>query len=295
MAADPPKSPPPAPKRSSGGRIFKVVLTIMLLSGALVALAWYTWGLRKRHEKTSGELTKTTAAQKECSTKLDAEKRHSGDLDKLLAACTTESNSVKTKGAADEKVNAALSENLKASRTELDELRKQRAEADKRLAAFTALTEKFRKMIDAGNVQVVVRDGRMVMKLPAGILFDSGSAELSKPGQMALMEVAVILKGFTDRHFMIAGHTDNVPPAKGAKYSPNWALSTLRAVTVTEFLIGAGMKPESLVAAGYGEFDPVSKSNKSENRRIEIVLLPNIEELPQMPDPGTTKPATPDK
>ena len=76
---------------------------------------------------------------------------------------------------------------------------------------------------------------------------------------------------------------------------PMVSLSTLRAVTVTEFLIGAGMKPESLVAAGYGEFDPVSKSNKSENRRIEIVLLPNIEELPQMPDPGTTKPATPDK
>lgn len=211
-----------------------------------------------------------------------AQRQH--DLD----SCRTGKSAAETRA-------GALDESMKASAAELDELRKQRAEADKRLAAFTALTEKFRKMIDAGNVQVVVRDGRMVMKLPAGILFDSGSAELSKPGQMALMEVAVILKGFTDRHFMIAGHTDNVPPAKGAKYSSNWALSTLRAVTVTEFLIGAGMKPESLVAAGYGEFDPVSKSNKSENRRIEIVLLPNIEELPQMPDPGTTKPATPDK
>lgn len=287
MAADPPKSPPPAPKRSSGGRIFKVVLTIMLLSGALVALAWYTWGLRKRHEKTSGELTKTTAAQKECSTKLDAEKRHSGDLDKLLAACTTESNSVKTKGAADEKVNAALSENLKASRTELDELRKQRADSERRLAAFQALTAKFQKMIDTGTLRVRVRNGRMLVELPAGVLFGSGKAELSDKGNAALTAVAGVLKELGDRHFLVAGHTDS-DPIKDSPYSDNWELSVARALRVVKYLISAGMPAGSLAAAGYAEFDPAaknkSKKGKQLNRRIEIVLEPRIDELPKLPE-----------
>ena len=55
-------------------------------------------------------------------------------------------------------------------------------------------------------------------------------------------------------------------------------------MTVTEFLIGAGMRPQQLAAAGYSQYDPVSKKNKQENRRIEIVLQPSIDELPQFPE-----------
>jgi hypothetical protein len=44
------------------------------------------------------------------------------------------------------------------------------------------------------------------------------------------------------------------------------------------------MRPQQLVAAGYSEFDPVSKTRKGENRRIEIALLPSIDELPQFPE-----------
>lgn len=63
-------------------------------------------------------------------------------------------------------------------------------------------------------------------------------------------------------------------------------------MVVTEFLIGAGMRPQQLVAAGYSEYDPVSKTRKQENRRIEIALLPSIDELPQFPeDLGQPAPA----
>lgn len=62
-------------------------------------------------------------------------------------------------------------------------------------------------------------------------------------------------------------------------------------MTVTEFLISAGMRPQQLVAAGYSEYDPVSKARKQENRRIEIALLPTIDELPQFPEELTTGPA----
>jgi len=202
------------------------------------------------------------------------------DLEAKLAAVTKERDAAT--GSADE-----VAKSLKSTKAELEELRKQRAEAEKRLAAFKALTAKFQKMIDAGKLKVKVRGGRMILELPAGILFASGKAEVSKEGQTVLQEVAVTLKELADRKFLIAGHTDNVP-LKSAKYKDNWDLSSARALTVTKFMIGAGMPPASVAAAGYAEFDPVAdnttEEGKQQNRRIEIILVPNIEELPGMPE-----------
>jgi chemotaxis protein MotB len=198
--------------------------------------------------------------------------------------------------AARESAEKGLSEttsSLQATQAELEELRRQRLEIEKRLAAFKALTAKFQKMIDTGRLEVVVRDGRMIVKLPAGVLFDSGKAELSRDGELALMEVAVVLRDLADRKLMVVGHTDSVP-LKSAEYADNRQLSVARALNVTRFLVTAGIKPENLVSAGYGEHDPV-QSNKTEagrkaNRRIEIVVLPNLDELGPLP-PEMTAPA----
>jgi chemotaxis protein MotB len=272
----------PAPRQPGGGSRawLRVGLILALLVVALAGLGYYSWNLRGAHQVATRERASFLDQSRNCKLALTKSNARADGLDKQLASCGTERDTAKTHGVESEKVSVALQANLQASRAELDDLRKSRAEAEKRVAAFAALTDKFRKMIDTGKIQVQVRSGRMVMKLPAGILFDSGSAELSKAGELAIMEVAVILKGFPDRNFMVAGHTDDVPPARGARYASNWELSTARAVKVTEFLISAGMKASSLVAAGYAENDPVSKTNKQENRRIEIILLPNIEELP---------------
>ena len=61
----------------------------------------------------------------------------------------------------------------------------------------------------------------MIMKLPEDILFASGSAELSDKGKAALSEVANNLKTLPERNFMVAGHTDNIPPSKYAQYRSN--------------------------------------------------------------------------
>ncbi len=261
----------------------KLILIIIGLVAALGATGYFAWGFRTKKIAAEKDLRAALRDKSAMASDLEKEKTRASELDLSVGARTKERDDALAKATTDAKTNESLQANLKASKAELDELRTARAEAEKRIASFKELTSKFQKMIDTGKINVQVRDGRMLMKLPAGILFDSGSAELSKEGQMAIMEVAVILKDFKDRNFMVAGHTDNVAPAKGAKYKSNWELSTARAVTVTEFLISAGMKPTALVAAGYGEHDPVSKSNKAENRRIEIVLLPRIEELPAMP------------
>ena len=261
----------------------KVALVLALAAGGA---GYYAWHLRGKHAAAEKGFAENKAAYDACARELDGIKKHDSELGSQLTSVTAAAERGKAEKESSEKTLNQMQADLKATRGELEELRRQRLETEKRLAVFKDLTSKFQKMIDAGRLQVVLRDGRMIVKLPAAVLFPSGKADLSREGEMALMEVAVILKHIPDRSFLVAGHTDNVD-VKNSVYRNNWELSTARAVRVTEFLISAGMKPERLAAAGYAEYDPV-KSNKSEagrqeNRRIEIGLQPKIEELPQMP------------
>jgi chemotaxis protein MotB len=213
----------------------------------------------------------TEAARKDLEAKLaDAQKR-SDELNKLLQGTAADKDK--------------LDKLLQASNSQLEELAKQKAAADARAATYKSLTDKLSSMISAGKLSVKIRKGRMLISLPNDVLFDSGSATLKKAGQDAVAQVAQALAEFSDRQFLVAGHTDD-QPIHTRRFPSNWELSTERAVTVTRFLIEKGMKPDSLGALGYGEFDPVvpndSPEHRAQNRRIEIQLQPNLSELPSM-------------
>ena len=175
---------------------------------------------------------------------------------------------------------------LKASKAELAELRKARAQAELRAAQYRKLTAKLANMVRAGKLSVKIRNGKMVIQLPNNVLFDQGKTELKADGQQALAEVAGIIATF-DRQYLIAGHTDNVPISSG-RFASNWDLSAARAVEVVSFLEKNGVPQKKLAAAGYGEFDPVASNETKEgqalNRRIEIILMPNLDELPAIPE-----------
>jgi chemotaxis protein MotB len=174
-----------------------------------------------------------------------------------------------------------------ATEKELAELRRQKEAAEKRIAAYKVLQQKFRALVDTGKLQVAFRNGQMTLKLPSGILFPSGSAELTKAGQAALAEVVKILIELKDRRFVVAGHTD-IQPIKTAAFKNNWYLSTARANSVVQFMIKQQFPAKNLAAAGYGEFDPVAPNDtdqgREQNRRIEVILVPNLEELPTLAD-----------
>lgn len=172
-----------------------------------------------------------------------------------------------------------------ATVAELEELRRQRDAQEQRLTAYRELQQKFRALVDSGKLEIGFRNGQMVVKLPSSILFPSGSDKLSPAGEQALAAVTAVLVEFKDRRFLVAGHTDNVP-IKTRTFRNNWVLSTARAVAVVESMIGNGMPAANLAAAGYGAEDPVatndSEPNRELNRRIEIILVPNLSELPQL-------------
>jgi chemotaxis protein MotB len=178
-----------------------------------------------------------------------------------------------------------LKAGLQDAEQRLEELRKAKAAAEARAATFRTLVEKLRSMIDSGQIKVTIRNGRMLIALPNDVLFDSGKTAVKAEGKAAIAKIAQVLTTIPDRRFLVVGHTDNVP-IKTARFRSNWELSTARAVEVAQLLLTGGMKPEVLGAAGYAEFDPAgpndSAEGKAQNRRIEIVLEPNLSDLPNL-------------
>ncbi len=179
-----------------------------------------------------------------------------------------------------------------ATRAELEELRRQKAAAEARLKLFEDFLAKFKKMIEAGKLDITVRRGQIVLALGTDILFDTGKTEIKPDGKVALGEVAEALRGVTGRRFQVAGHTDTLP-IKTKEFPSNWELSAARAVAVVKLLVEKGVKSDAVSAAGYAEYDPAqgnaTDKGRAKNRRIEIVIVPNIEDLVKMPELGRPK------
>ncbi len=182
-----------------------------------------------------------------------------------------------------------LQQELKESNLQIALLKDLEAERKKRNEIYAQFVSRLQQMIDAGELSVTIKNGRIVIELPNNILFDSGRSQLNAAGKKAIAQVAETLSQFTDRRFQVEGHTDD-KPIKSARFPSNWELSSARALAVLHLLIDAGMEPTNVSAAGYGEFQPKGDNTTPEgrqlNRRIEIVMLPNLnilsDEIPKL-------------
>ncbi len=162
-------------------------------------------------------------------------------------------------------------------------------ETKKRNAIYARFVQQLQKMIDGGQLTVTIENGRIVINLPENVLFASGNAVVNSDGRIALTNIADVLKDFTDRKFQIEGHTDSVP-IKSSSFPSNWELSTARALSVLHLMIEKGVLSTNVSAAGFGEFHPRADNDTKEgralNRRIEIIMLPNLDilssELPKV-------------
>jgi chemotaxis protein MotB len=114
------------------------------------------------------------------------------------------------------------------------------------------------------------------------VLFDSGQAVLNPEGRTELDQLATALLELERQIppeiawvLRVDGHTD-VRPIANIQFPSNWALSAARAISVVQYLISKGVSPQLLVAAGFGEFQPLDAANTEDayrrNRRIELKL-----------------------
>ncbi len=214
---------------------------------------------------------------------LNAARRHNKELGTKLGFFEKQIAELKSKMKVMEddsiRLRHRFRQRLQATQKELAELARKRQEAEAQAKMFRDLTEKFRKLIDAGTLSITIIHGRMVLKLKSAILFPSGRAKLRQAGKDTLAAIAEVLKTISGKHFQVAGHTDDRPVHR-SRYKDNWWLSVARAVRVVEFLQKQGVPPQNLSAAGFSQYQPVannaSPEGRKQNRRIEITLLPSI-------------------
>lgn len=203
-----------------------------------------------------------------------------------------------------------LGATTKDARAKLDELNKALAEYKARADQLAAIEARYRELrnrlekLAKVGVKFAVRNNRMVIQLPGDVLFDSGKDELKKEGKEVLGQVADVIRNDSDlktRTFQVAGHTDDATYPPNGPFKDNWGLSLARARQVLLFLVtpvdggpkargkgpfGGGLDQTKLSAAGFGETQPEagavgtqSEEDKKKNRRVELVLQPNVDEM----------------
>jgi chemotaxis protein MotB len=251
---------------------------------------------KSTYEATVAELSKTKSSLNEAKNtialqneQIKAQKIQISKNREEIAKTKDELEKLNKNKAALEEEYKQTQELLSASQNKLKTMQQIEAETKKRNEIYARFVSQLQKMIDAGQLSVSIEKGRIVINLPDNVLFKTGHANVNAEGQKVLKEIANVLKEFKDRRFQVEGHTDNVP-IKSSRYPSNWELSTARALNVVHLMIQEGMNPQNISAAGYGEFQPRADNETPEgrklNRRIEIIMLPNLEilsnELPKL-------------
>jgi len=137
------------------------------------------------------------------------------------------------------------------------------------------------------GLTVEQRDGKVYVSMENKLLFKSGSWAVGSEGRTAIEQLGTVLADNPDIAVLIEGHTDNDPFSSGGQISNNWDLSTKRATAIVQILSeNQAINPESLTAAGRGEFAPIASNDttegKARNRRIEVVLKPKLDEITKL-------------
>ncbi len=227
-------------------------------------------------EKTEAEKTEVTSEKEAVEAKaekLDSDLREVNTENEILAKKVTEMG---------QNVEALVGEKSEL-RQEVEELDRMRAAAEARNKEYNKVFAKLKKMVDAGTLQIRFRGGRMLVQMSSDVVFPPGGTRIKPEAEAAIRELADTISSFPDRKFQVIGHSD-ATPIKTARFPSNWELSSQRAIEVVKVMVDAGVDPGMISAAGSAEFDPVAENdtaeNKALNRRVEIVFLPKLDELP---------------
>jgi len=139
------------------------------------------------------------------------------------------------------------------------------------------------------GLTVEQRDGKLYVSLENSLLFASGSWTVNDMGKQAINELAKVLAKQSDLQIMVEGHTDDVPYNGTGIIKDNWDLSVMRATAIVRVLSNnKGLDAEKITATGKGPYSPLvennSPDNRAINRRTEIILSPNMDELMNLLD-----------
>jgi len=257
----------------------------LLLSAALVAAPTLA-GCGYSEDEWQAKLREIDTLKGQLADEQKQSKKAQKEIEEAAAKIEQLKAQLKAAGVDISNLNANLEQQARA----LEDYKRRAEQLEQIKRRFEMLRDKLQALTKLG-LNVTVRNNRMVIQLPGDVLFDSGKETLKKEGQDILSKVAEVVRndnGLSSRSFQVAGHTDN-EALKGGRFKDNWGLSVMRAREVLAFLIdpvekgGGGLSPTRWSASGYGDTDPIrandTPENKQSNRRCELVVLPNVEEM----------------
>ncbi|WP_240033986.1 flagellar motor protein MotB [Planococcus salinus] len=148
--------------------------------------------------------------------------------------------------------------------------------------ALGQLEEKITGFIEekglSSKIQTEMTGKGLVLKITEGVLYASGSADITEGSRAVAKEISNLLVTDPPRKVFIEGHTDNVP-ATSAEFPSNWELSSARAINFMKILLeNDELDPKKFSATGYAEYHPVAPNDtaqgKAKNRRVEVLISP---------------------
>ena len=185
----------------------------------------------------------------------------------------------------------AKEDELKLAQEELDVRSARVTELEtiinKKDSIVTALKSSISKALiglEGEGLTVIQKNGKVYISLEEDLLFASGKYEVNSGGVSALSKLSTALASQKDLEILVEGHTDSIPLSGRGMVKDNWDLSVMRATNVVKVLLKTpSLDPLQLTAAGRAEFVPIAnnktKEGRSANRRIEMILSPNLDDL----------------
>jgi chemotaxis protein MotB len=184
------------------------------------------------------------------------------------------------------KVNLeALQQEFESQQIRLVELENVLNQKDSIMTALTSKVSEALYSFRDDELTVEMKNGLLYVSMEEKLLFQSGSFDVGVKGKDAISKLSKVLELNPDIQILIEGHTDNVPYNGATNLMiDNWDLSVKRATSIVRILVqNSEIDPSRLTAAGRSKYIPVDTNDttegKQKNRRIEIILGPNLDEL----------------
>jgi len=276
--------------------IFKIIILTSVLfslnscvSNKEFALAESEW---------SGKLTTCEREVVRLQAEANSRQEQITDLKDQLADCKSQRDKQLTQVGDLTVLSQSANENIKETLSQLQNkdkyirlLQSARTKADSiNLALAVNLKSVLKDAIEDQDVEIKVDKTVVFINLSDKMLYQSGSAKLTKRANEVLGKIAEIIQSRPDLEVMVEGYTDNVP-IKNDCMSDNWDLSVKRATSVVRVLQETyNIDPSKLIAAGRGEYNTLASNDteegKSINRRTRIIILPKLDQFYDLLNPN---------
>jgi chemotaxis protein MotB len=253
-----------------------------LLTGILFAflVAFSSCGTKKKLEAAEADNLKLSSELASCNSNVTA---ITNSTNAKIAELNSQVASLQSQ-------NASLSHDAMAYQELKADLKARQAQLNAALAEQGTSLREIREKIISGlsaladsGISTEFKNGVLYVTLPESVLFPAGSATLAKQAKSTLSPLASVLNNYPKVQIYVVGHTD-AAKIHTAKFADNWSLSTERANSVVRELRDSyGVDPTRLLAGGRSKYNPMysndSKEGRAKNRRIQIILNPDLSKL----------------